>query len=87
MNQLELEETIRSIVPVSVLKVIDLTGTQDHWQVLVVSTEFEGRSRVEQHQLVMGPLQERFGSNEIHAMALKTFTPEKWEKVKDRYDS
>jgi len=87
LNQLELEETIRSIVPVSVLKVIDLTGTQDHWQVLVVSTEFEGRSRVEQHQLVMGPLQERFGSNEIHAMALKTFTPEKWEKVKDRYDS
>jgi len=85
LNQIELEETIRSILSVEHLQVVDLTGTRDHWQVLVVSAEFADKSRVEQHQLIMEPLQKRFGSNEIHAMALKTFTPEKWEKVKDRY--
>lgn len=85
MNQADLEKTIQEILPSQVLKVIDLTGTQDHWQVLIVSQAFEGKTRVEQHQMVMGPLQERFGSNEIHAMALKTFTPDKWEGVKARY--
>ena len=85
MNHTELEETIRGILEVEELQVTDLTGTQDHWQVLVVSNAFDGKTRVEQHQMVTGPLQERFGSNEIHAMALKTFTPQKWEKVKDRY--
>mgnify|MGYP003345001868 FL=1 len=85
MNQNELEKTIQEFLPSKFLKVIDLTGTQDHWPVFIVSEAFEGKTRVEQHQMVMSPLQERFGSNEIHAMALKTFTPDKWEEVKGRY--
>ncbi|MEM9772260.1 MAG: BolA family protein, partial [Cyanobacteria bacterium P01_D01_bin.73] len=38
-----------------------------------------GKSLVKQHQLVYGALQEELDSNAIHALALKTYTPEAWQ--------
>ena len=37
---------------------------------------------IKQHQLVYGALQEAMDSEAIHALALKTFTPEAWETEK-----
>ena len=47
----------------------------DHLQVTVISTEFNGLSLVKQHQLVYSALKEELASEAIHALALKTETP------------
>ena len=47
----------------------------DHLQVTVISSEFNGLSLVKQHQLVYSALKEQLASEDIHALALKTETP------------
>ncbi len=76
----ELEERIRQGVGnVSHLVVTDLTGTRDHWEALVVSEAFNGKNRVEQHQMVYAALGELM-AGPVHALALKTYSPESWDK-------
>ncbi|MEB3830854.1 BolA family protein [Phormidium sp. CCY1219] len=60
------------------VQVEDLTGTRDHYQLTVVSPDFEGIPRVRQHQLVYGALQDAMSSEAIHALTMKTYTPEAW---------
>jgi acid stress-induced BolA-like protein IbaG/YrbA len=62
------------------VKVIDLTGTSDHFQVTVVSTHFEGKSMIDQHRLVKGLFDKDIASGELHALSLKTYTPSEWAK-------
>lgn len=54
----------------------DLTGTQDHYEAVVISRAFEGQSLIAQHQMVyraLGPAMR----GPIHALALKTRAPAK----------
>ncbi|NUN14810.1 MAG: BolA family transcriptional regulator [Myxococcales bacterium] len=55
----------------------DMTGTGDHFEATVISSAFEGKSLVAQHQLVYGALGPAMGGP-IHALALKTMTPAQW---------
>jgi len=48
-----------------------------HFEAVVVSPQFTGKNRVQQHQLVYLALGDRMRS-EIHALAMQTFTPEAW---------
>lgn len=76
------EQRIRENLPsVEHVQVKDLTGTKDHYEATVVSPAFEGKSRVEQHQLVYQALGELM-AGPVHALALKTFTPEAWSKTR-----
>jgi stress-induced morphogen len=75
-----LEERIRQGVgQVSHLVVRDLTGTKDHWEALVVSPAFAGKTPIEQHQMVYAALGELM-AGPVHALALKTYSPESWAK-------
>lgn len=65
--------------PGAEIEVTDLTGTKDHYQARVVSSAFEGRSLIEQHQLVYRALETEM-KGPIHALALKTYTPASWAK-------
>ena len=56
---------------------IEVAGDGEHFQALIVSREFEGRSRVQRHQLVYAALGERM-REEIHALSMKTLTPQEW---------
>ena len=56
-------------------------GDGSHYSALVVSEEFAGKSMVQQHQLVYKTLGDKVGTD-IHALAIRTFTPEQWEKEK-----
>ena len=77
-----LEARIRDGVgDVSHIAVTDLTGTKDHWEALIVSQAFSGKSRIEQHQMVYGALGELM-AGPIHALALQTYTPESWSEAK-----
>jgi stress-induced morphogen len=53
------------------VKASDMTGGGDHWQVLIESAHFKGKSLVEQHQLVYKALGD-WMKKEIHALALTT---------------
>lgn len=51
-----------------------------HFDAIVISPLFEGKTLVQQHQMVMNPLKELFASK-LHALSLKTYTPEKWGEM------
>ncbi len=74
MDLSEIETLIKAALPDAEVKIDDLRGDGDHYAAYVVSTAFEGKSRVQQHQMVYQALQGRMG-NELHALALKTSVP------------
>ncbi|MGB5702760.1 MAG: BolA family transcriptional regulator [Polyangiales bacterium] len=77
-----LAERIRQAVgEVSHIVVTDLTGTKDHWEAVIVSAAFSGKSRIQQHQMVYAALGELM-AGPVHALALKTYTPESWSEAK-----
>ena len=69
------EAAIQRSIPDAKVIVEDLTGGGDHLQVSVVSKAFQGLSRIRQHQLVYGALQQELASEAIHALALSTAIP------------
>ena len=60
--------------PNAQVDVTDLTGTQDHFQAVVVASAFDGKTRIEQHKLVYAALGELM-NGAIHALALTTRAP------------
>ena len=69
------EAAIQRALPDAVVTVEDLTGGGDHLQVSVTSSAFSGLSRIRQHQMVYGALQQELASEAIHALALNTTGP------------
>ena len=59
------------------IKVLGDDGT--HFEAINVSPAFVGKSMVQQHQLVYAALGDRMRA-EIHALSMKTYTPEQWQK-------
>ncbi len=72
---------IRAQLPDAQVQVDDLTGGGDHLQVTVISEAFAGKPLIQQHQLVYGAVRDAMSSEAIHALALKTYTPERWLAV------
>lgn len=57
------------------VQVIDLTGTEDHYEVYVESPTFQGMSRIQQHQDVMAVFGPELKTGEVHALSIKTKIP------------
>ncbi len=66
---------IRAAIPDAVVEMKDLTGTADHWQALIVSTAFAGKSLIQRHRLVMAALADEL-LGPIHALTLDVKTPD-----------
>jgi acid stress-induced BolA-like protein IbaG/YrbA len=75
-------ERIKGALADAQVEVVDTTGTGDHFQATVVSAAFAGLPMVRQHQLVYAALQDKLATGELHALALKTWTPEQWANRK-----
>lgn len=56
------------------------TDGQGHYEATVICAAFAGKRSLQRHQLVYATLGSRVG-HEIHALALKTFTPEEWQAL------
>lgn len=82
LNPATLKTRIEQALPGAQVEINDTTGTGDHFEARVVSPTFVGLSMVQQHQQVYAPLQDVLATGELHALALKTYTPEQWNKVK-----
>jgi acid stress-induced BolA-like protein IbaG/YrbA len=78
----KVETMIQEKIPDAQVVIRDLTGGGDHLEAIVISGEFAGKSRVKQHQMVYGALEEALASEAIHALALQTYTPEIWDSQK-----
>ena len=58
---------------------LEVSGDGQHFQALIVSLAFEGKSRVQRHQLVYRALGDRM-REEIHALSMQTLTPTEWKR-------
>ncbi len=79
MREAELKLRIEQAFPGAYVEVRDLTGGGDHFEALIVSAEFEGRSLVERHQAVYGAVGDAL-REQVHALSLKTLTPSQYQQ-------
>jgi acid stress-induced BolA-like protein IbaG/YrbA len=56
---------------------LSVDGDGHHFEAVIVSEAFRGKSRVQRHQIVYGALGDRM-REEVHALSMKTMTPEEW---------
>ena len=75
MRKEDIEAKIRVALPDAKVELRDLTGTADHWEAVVVSAAFAGKSPIERHRMVFAALSEEM-KGPIHALTLKTRTPD-----------
>ena len=75
----QLEAYITQHLTCDYIKVLGDDGT--HFEAVIVSPSFVGKNMVQQHQLVYAALGDRMRA-EIHALSMKTLTPEKWQEHK-----
>ena len=54
-------------------------GDGQHFQALIVSHEFAGLNRVQRQQRVNAVLKARFDTGELHALSMRTLTPDEWK--------
>jgi acid stress-induced BolA-like protein IbaG/YrbA len=74
----QLQSYILSGLECDYIKVNGDDGT--HFDAVVVSSLFEGKRMVQQHQMVYAALGDRMRA-EIHALALQTYTPTQWQQM------
>ena len=80
----QIKQTIEQSVPQATVHILDPMNDGQHLQAFVISPVFEGMMLVKQQQMVMKALKEALKES-VHAMALKTFTPEKWETARKEH--
>lgn len=61
---------------------IYVSGTGSHFQIIAVSKQFAGISRVKKQQIIYAPLMEYISDNRIHALSIKAYTPDEWQRVR-----
>ena len=71
MDLKEIELLIKGAIPDASVKIQDLAGDGNHYSATIISSQFSGKSKIEQHKMVYNSLQGKMG-NELHALAIKT---------------
>ena len=75
MTANEMRSTIMNGLPCDHVEVLGDDG--QHFEAVIVSPQFTGKNKVQQHQLVYLALGDRMRA-EIHALSMRTFTPDAW---------
>ena len=71
MNLKEIKSMIIEALPDAIVDIQDLAGDGNHYSATVISSAFNGKSKIEQHKIIYDSLKGKMG-NELHALALKT---------------
>ena len=58
---------------------VHVEGDGRHWYATVVTLAFEGLRPIQRHQKVYGTLGDKMANDEVHALSMKTFTPDEWK--------
>lgn len=75
MKPVEMKQRLEAAYPDGIVEVVDLTGTEDHYQVAITSKAFAGMSRIEQHKHVMDVFGPELKTGEVHALTIRTSLP------------
>ncbi len=71
------EETISTLISTGLpCTQIEVTGDGRHWNAVIVSEAFRGKRLIQRHQMVYATLGNKMQTDEIHALSMKTLTPE-----------
>ena len=71
MDLKEIEKYIKEALPDAFIEIQDLAGDGNHYSAIITSSQFAGKSKIEQHKMVYDSLKGKMG-NELHALAIKT---------------
>lgn len=79
MDVTEIEKILQEQLP---LTFVNVQGDGSHFQVIAVGNCFDSASRIKKQQMIYGPLQDKISDGSIHALTIKTFTDEQWQRDK-----
>ena len=79
MQSEQIKKIIADALPCDTVQV---EGDGQHFEALIVSPQFFGKSRVQRQQMVNAVLRSYFDSGELHALSMKTVTPEEWSALR-----
>ena len=79
LSAAQLENYIKQDLDCDYINVKGDDGT--HFEAVIVSSAFEGKRMVAQHQLVYAALGDRMRA-EIHSLSMQTYTPQQWQELK-----
>ena len=79
MLENKIKKILENKIKNSQIFVRDMTGNNNHFNLIVISNIFEGLTLIEQHKIVYKALDSLI-TKEIHALQLKTITLEQWKK-------
>ena len=71
MDLKEIKSLIKESITDASIEIQDLAGDGNHYSATVTSSQFSGKSKIEQHKMVYNSLKGKMG-NELHALAIKT---------------
>ena len=71
MDLKEIEKHIKEAMPDAVIDIQDLAGDGNHYSATIISSQFAGKSKIEQHKMVYNSLKGKMG-NELHALSITT---------------
>ena len=71
MNLKEIENFIKEAMPDAIVEIQDLAGDGNHYSATITSSQFSGKSKIEQHKMVYNSLKGKMG-NELHALSITT---------------
>ena len=71
MDLKEIEKLIKEAMPEATVVIQDLAGDGNHYCATITSSQFSGKSKIDQHKMVYNSLKGKMG-NELHALAIKT---------------
>lgn len=77
MENHEIQTVLMNALP---LQEVHVTGDGSHFQVVAVGDLFAEMSRVKKQQTIYGPLMALIAENRIHAVSIKTYTPQEWAR-------
>lgn len=77
MKLQQIKELIEQQIPGSTVMI---EGDGYHFQVTVVNEQFAGKTPVKKQQMIYAALNEHIASGAIHAISIKTFTPDEWQQ-------
>ena len=81
MNEQEIKSLIEAEIADANVEIIDTKGTGSHFTARVIAPLFKNLPLLEQHQMVYKAMGSHM-KKEIHALSIKTYSPEEWETQK-----
>ncbi len=79
MDSAQVEQILNAALD---LEEIHVKGEGSQFDVIAIDACFDGMSRVKKQQIIYGPLMEYIQRNDIHAVSIKTYTPDEWARDK-----